>query len=442
MKNKALLNLLILLLFQVSFSQKKDVKIIIKEASEAFNNNDYERALQKIDEIKIAFKTNTPPPFILSMEIISKSEIIKNNPLDSFDLITDTRNLTNRYLKNSNSKKDTYYNTVVLKNEILKTYPKDLATFNELKAVELKAAALIKEREERAELERQERLKQEAIAIKARQEREASERIKQIEEEKLKKVLYDRKKRLRPYVNPENFSEYELARFSEAEFNERLDEAIKESIEKAEEEKRIKEIENERLAKLQPYIDYVSAYDRNNLGTFEDTSFDAIYLKAKKDFKAAERRNRPQLAPFSSIGFQSGEIAKYGFIYETGGRNTVGFRFSVRTSSTPEEDILNGTIVENKTEIELGPNFKLSNRVYLNIGIGIGNYDRLMNNDYAGEVYIENTAYSVATTGIMFRLSRVISINGGVSFMDIEKDLYKPEITFGISFNLKSKYSY
>jgi hypothetical protein len=148
------------------------------------------------------------------------------------------------------------------------------------------------------------------------------------------------------------------------------------------------------------------------------------------------------LNAFSSIGFQSGEIAKYGFIYERGGRKTVGFRFSVRTSLTAEEDILNGTSAANKTEIELGPNFKLSNRVYLNIGIGIGNYDRLMNNDYAGKVYTESTGYSVATTGMMFRLSRVISINGGASFMDIDKDLYKPEITFGISFNLKGKYSY
>ncbi len=426
----------------MSFSQQKDVTLIMREAAKAFDIQDYETTLQKIDEIKIAFKTNPPPPFILSMEILSKSEIIKNNPLDSFDLITDTSDLTNKYLKNPNSKKDTNYNTVVLKNEILKTYPKDLATFNELKEAELKAAALIKEREEREELERQERLKQEAIAIKAQQEREASERIKQIEEDRLKRLLTDRKNRLRPYVNPETFSEYELARLSETEFIEKLDQAIKESIAKSEQDKRIKQIENERLIKLQPYIAHVSSYEKYNLGTYTDTSFEEIYQKAKKEFKATEKRNKPQLGPFSSIGIQSGEIAKYGFIYETGGRKTVGFRFSVRTTSTPEEDILKGTSVANKTEIELGPNFKLSNRVYLNIGIGIGSYDTLMNNDYAGEVYIGYTGYSIATTGIMFRLSRVISINGGASFMYIDKDLYKPEITFGISFNLKSKYSY
>ena len=120
----------------------------------------------------------------------------------------------------------------------------------------------------------------------------------------------------------------------------------------------------------------------------------------------------------------------------------MGFRFSARTSLTSEQDILNGTATKNKTEIELGPNFQIRNWLYLNIGIGYGYYDRLLNNDFAGEVYVEKTGYSVATTGLMFRVSRVININGGVSFMDIDKEIYKPEITFGISFNLRWKNKY
>ncbi len=428
MKKKSILILLFFLLLQVSFSQNKDIKIIISEAKEAFNNNDYETTLKKIDEIKIAFKKNTPPPFILSLEIISKSEIIEKNPLDSFYLITETRNLILKYFNNPNSKKDTNYNAVVLKNKKLSTYPKDLASFNAIKEQKQKELALEKER-----IEKQ--------ALEAKQKAEA-DRIKKIEEDKKKRIISDRKDRLRPYVNPEIFSEYELARLSESEFNEQLDKAIRESIAKKEEEKKIKEIENQRLTKLQPYLSYVNSYDTYNLGTFSEKRFEEIFDKAKSDFKAAEKRNRPQLGSFSSIGFQSGEIAKYGFIYERGGRKTVGFRFTGRTSLTAEEDILNGTIVENKTEIELGPNFKIFKRLYFNIGVGYGFYDRLMNNDYAGELYTEKTGYTVATTGLMFRLSRVISINGGASFMDIDQDFYKPEITFGISFNLKGKYKY
>ncbi len=148
---------------------------------------------------------------------------------------------------------------------------------------------------------------------------------------------------------------------------------------------------------------------------------------------------RKKLGSFSSIGFQSGEIAKYGFIYERGGIKTVGFRISARTSLTSEQDIFNGAATKNKTEIELGPNFRILNRLYLNIGFGYGYYERLLNNDFAGDVFLEKTGYSVATTGLMFRISRTININGGASFMDIEKDFYKPEFTFGVTYNLKNK---
>ena len=374
MKKKVFLNLLILLLFQVSFAQKKDVKVIIKEASEAFNNNDYETTIQKIDEIKFEFKKNTPPPFILSMEIISKSQIIKNNPLDTFDLITETRNLTNKYLKNPNSKKDGNYNAVILENKILNTYPKDLATFNALKEAKQKQEALEKEQKEKAAADEKIRLERIALETKARQEREALARTEQLKQERIK---------------------------------------------------------NEQLAVER---------EKNRLAQAEE---DKQREKEAEKYRKKEKNNSNQtLNPFSSFGFQSGEIAKYGFIYEHGGRKIVGFRFSARTSLTPEEDILNGKIIENKTEVELGPNFKIFKRVYFNIGVGYGYYNRITNNDYAGILNLQKTGYSVATTGLMIRLSRVININGGTSFMDIDKDIYKPEITFGISFNLKGKYSY
>jgi hypothetical protein len=54
-------------------------------------------------------------------------------------------------------------------------------------------------------------------------------------------------------------------------------------------------------------------------------------------------------------------------------------------------------VIENKTELELGPNFRLLNRLYLNIGVGYGFYDRIMNNDYSGKLYLEKTGYTVAS---------------------------------------------
>lgn len=160
----------------------------------------------------------------------------------------------------------------------------------------------------------------------------------------------------------------------------------------------------------------------------------------KKVTQSNTRIKKPKLNSFSSLGFQSGEIATYGLLYERGGRRAIGFRMSARTSLIDEEDLLNGTVTQNKTEIELGPNIKISNRFYLNIGGGYGYYDKIINNDYNGSINLEKTTYYVATTGLMIRMSRVININGGVSFIDIDKDIYKPEITFGISFNLRGKY--
>jgi hypothetical protein len=153
-------------------------------------------------------------------------------------------------------------------------------------------------------------------------------------------------------------------------------------------------------------------------------------------------KDRQKLSSFSSLGVQSGEIAKYGLLYERGGKRTVGFHISARTSNTSEEEILNGSGIENKTEADLGPNIKIFNRFYLNIGVGYGYYDKILRNDYAGTLSLEKTGYLLATSGIMIRISRVNNINGGVSFMDVDKAFYKPEITFGISFNLKKKYSY
>lgn len=160
---------------------------------------------------------------------------------------------------------------------------------------------------------------------------------------------------------------------------------------------------------------------------------------SEKYRRQMDREYKRRLNSFSSLGLQSGEIAKYGLLYESGGKKTIGFHMSARTSLTSEEDILNGSSLENKTEVELGPNFKLFKHFYLNVGAGYGYYDKVIRNDYAGTITLEKTGYLVATSGLMIRISKVININGGVSFMDIDKEFYKPEITFGLSFNLKRK---
>jgi hypothetical protein len=112
---------------------------------------------------------------------------------------------------------------------------------------------------------------------------------------------------------------------------------------------------------------------------------------------------------------------------------------SIRSSLTPEEDIESGLVRENKTEIDLGPNFKIAKRLFVNLGVGYGYYNYMKIDYYADTQKLEKMGYLVASSGLMFRISRLININGGVSFMDIDKEVYTPEITAGITFNLKKK---
>jgi hypothetical protein len=154
-----------------------------------------------------------------------------------------------------------------------------------------------------------------------------------------------------------------------------------------------------------------------------------------------KKRIKRRLRKFSSLGFQSGEIAKYGLLYETGGRKTFGFRLSVRTSQTPKE-IFDTEFLGNKTEMELGPNIKILQRLYLNLGGGYGFYKKIISIDNEGAILIQDTGCFVGTTGLMIRVSPLLNINVGLSFQDIDKDFYDPEITFGISFNLRKKTRY
>lgn len=145
-----------------------------------------------------------------------------------------------------------------------------------------------------------------------------------------------------------------------------------------------------------------------------------------------------KLGSFSSIGIQSGEIAKFGLIYEHGGVKKFGYRLAFRTSLTSEQEIINGSSTKNKTEFEIGTNYNIYKAFYLNFGIGYGYYKRLLNNDFSGSIFTENKGYFVTTTGIMYRLNNQFNVNCGLAFMDIHEELYKPELTLGVTYNLKS----
>jgi hypothetical protein len=210
-------------------------------------------------------------------------------------------------------------------------------------------------------------------------------------------------------------------------------ERIKLETANAEAEKNRKEVavieaEKARLAKINAETNRVNLEKEQKIQNENERKYyDSLEKKAKRK------------RPFSSLGFQSGEIAKYGLLYEGGGRRFMGFHMAIRTSLTPDEDILNGVVTANKTEIDLGPNFKISRHIYFNLGAGYGMYSFVDRNDYSGRSEVSKAGYLVTSAGLMIRLSKIININGGASFMDIDKGFYKPEIIFGLSFNLKGK---
>ncbi len=160
----------------------------------------------------------------------------------------------------------------------------------------------------------------------------------------------------------------------------------------------------------------------------------------------ADKNNKQK---FTSLGFESGEIAKYGLIIETAGINRrVGFHFVCRSSFTSDDDILksvgNDLVLINKFDFYLGPNIRIFNFLYLNLGIGGGGYkDKFDNGTYPtpqGRYSLSNIIMGpVGSIGTTIRLGRVVNINIGLSYMDIPQNKYDTELTYGISFNLVKK---
>ena len=390
--------LFIILFFstQSTIAQKKSVEIK-KQAELAFERGDYETTIVRINEMESIFKQM--PFYYLSMRIKAIATIISKIPGLDFQRIVSARKFISDYLKNPNVKEqDASYNEILDINNILESYPKDESSY---------------------------------IIFKDKFEKEAKET------EIRHSIIKLQTEKLQPYLKVINLNTLRLGYISDNEFETVLNNAKNKYQEEVIEVEIREELKAKRIGILTPYSNYVSSDDYLKLGDLSKYEFDKI-LKAAKE-SAIRETPKPLFSPFASLGFQSGEIAKYGLLYEIGGRRTIGFHISARTSNTSGDEILNGSGIANKTEVDLGPSFKIFNskRFYLNIGVGYGYYNKPLRNDYAGTLSLEKTEYLLVTSGLMIRISRVININGGVSFMDVDKAFYKPEIIFGISFNLK-----
>jgi hypothetical protein len=385
MKKHFVLSLFFSLIILSAHAQNFDEQY--EMAMQAFDQNDLRTADSLVKILKPQNKSKRPK--IIFLEIKVNMKLIEENPFLDFSLIENTRKITDEFIKkNQNNiyQNDNLKTAVSFYNE-LKQYPADRISFNNQKANLEKQIAGAEARKKNEEEQRR------LLAVKIAAEAEAR-KLAEVENEK-KRVQLEKDLAERNKVQAEN-------------------------------DKRNK-AEQDKIVEIQ-----------RRVAAEERRKFDSLSMAEAQKKQAIDlKKNKRKLKPFKSLGFQSGEIAKYGLLFESGGAKTLGFHISARTSLTDGQAILNGETIPNKTQIEMGPNIKLAKFLYMNIGAGYGFYNANVSNDYAGTKSVEKFGYLVTTACVMIRISNTININAGASFMDIDKDIYKPEIVFGLSFNLK-----
>ncbi|MBA4319888.1 MAG: hypothetical protein C0412_15930, partial [Flavobacterium sp.] len=211
MKNFILFSFLFFLFFQVSFSQSVAEKKY-NEAVEQYRKNEFDSANLLIKELKPLYKS--VPPKVVYLEIMTKYAIIKKNPLNDFTIISETRNLTSKYLKDNVAHKNNNYSTIKSLINELNSYPKNQTSFLALKkqmeqeeiskkeAIVIAAAAAKAQEEQMALIRENNRvsdsIKNEKAKIEAEKNRianaEAKAKNDRIERENEIKIEKERKK--------------------------------------------------------------------------------------------------------------------------------------------------------------------------------------------------------------------------------------------------------
>ncbi|RZL45158.1 MAG: hypothetical protein EOO93_27140 [Pedobacter sp.] len=370
MKKNLLFFALLFFSLQFSFAQKS-ASTIKQEASEAFENGEYELTVTRVNQLSSVFKQVLPQ--YLAYRIKALGAIVSGNPYDSYQRLETTRSFISSFLKKFAGKDDPNYNSILEIRDVFDTYPKTETSF---------------------------------IATKKAKEQEAINK-KNLE---LKAAEIKRKKELRDLVIRDSMAVIYAANA------------------------RIKYSSDSIQAVKQAEIDRVK---RQNSAIQAEKGRKAQEIVDKKNARIHNFRYNT----FSNLGVIIGDVAKYGILFEHGGGNNfLGYHIALRTSAVAKQDILSGKVVKHRTEFDVGPNIKLSNYLYLNLGAGYGYYNYPNRNDYSSQPpSMEMQTYLVTSGGLMIRLGRLINLSSGVSFMDIDKGFYKPEIVAGLTFNLKSK---
>ena len=167
---------------------------------------------------------------------------------------------------------------------------------------------------------------------------------------------------------------------------------------------------------------------------------EAIRRQNRYDREERQEDRKRYWGKFASLGYEGGTIA-HGLRFECGGsRSLVGFFVNARSSFKGKDELTNfigsNDFPENKTEFIGGLNFRIFQWAYLNIGAGVGTHNYPFMNDYRREATVKDKTYIAGYEGITFRVGKRFNLLGGLSFIDVTKNFYTPEFTFGFTINL------
>ena len=164
-------------------------------------------------------------------------------------------------------------------------------------------------------------------------------------------------------------------------------------------------------------------------------------IDVQQDRTARRAERAAYWGRFFSVGYEGGTIAPFGIRGELGGSDKrigafLNFRSSLRSTSKLEQ-YAREDFPANKTEFVGGASVRLTHWAYLNVGGGIGWHHYPFVNEYAHEQTLERKSYIPGYWGATFRLTKLINVVGGMSYIAFTERLYAPEYTFGITINLK-----
>ena len=158
-----------------------------------------------------------------------------------------------------------------------------------------------------------------------------------------------------------------------------------------------------------------------------------IYYSKFSNFTTASIDPKPKT--YVALGYEGGSIAPYGLRTEVMFTSTVGIFANARSSLVSNDKLINKYSKKNKTEVIVGPTFRIASFLNINLGLGGGYFKRIYRNDYANYLAVNNDKFYSAYGGTTFIIKR-IHLSIGSSFINDGDKFYSPEYTFGLSFKL------